>query len=447
MFTKPVGTYGYRFTPDLLPGNLLVNLDASVSGKMFTTAAGSTESADGGAIAGWESVSPATLGRMNTSDSGTSGFTARLEGGMLVAECLGGSLALSVALTKTWTAQTVYCLHRVTTAASNSFFTMGAAQTFPWYGIRNAAGVQMRAQPYTTNQFAAYSPVMAAKWAIVAFVFDGATGKCFAYYDDADKTLTPGGEAGPASVDGTLISLGRGPSSNPCDMRFAALRVYDSAHSVGNFRALSAYWRSQFSTLFTPSEPWVLFTGSSHMMDGSVGVNGQGLAQKCLAGSSEYATSYNMAFSGSTTVQNTARIANEAAYIGRWRTGPMVLAHHCGGNDISAGGMSAAQVYSNLKAHIQAWKVIYPSAKYVVGTYMPQTGVDNSVRNAANALIVADADGAFDGVADMASDPDMGGDGDNADLTYYRPDGTHKTDAGTTREASYWIPVIDAQFV
>lgn len=439
---------GAKTFPQTLPGSILVNLDAATPDRMFTTAGGSTPSTDGTSVAGWQSLSGASLGRLNTTDSGSGAFTARAEGGILVAEALGGAVALGVPYVKTWTAHTVYLLARLTTiVGGNSFLTMGAAQAVPWYGARNALAAQMRAQPWVTAQTTGTSAIMTTKWFMLAFTYDGSGNLVRAYQDGANRTATLAGVAGPSSVDGVLISLGRGAASNFCNMRIAGLLVYEgAAHTAAQVRSLMDYWTDRYPTLIDLSDPFVLFTGSSFMMDASVGTDGTGLAAVTLATSTKFTSSSNCAFSGSTTPQNQARLDDDGGWLIRRRTGEVVVAHHCGGNDISAGGMTAQQVYDNLCSFHDAVQNIREDTPVCISTYLPQTGVNNTTRNAANVIITADAQGLFPSrIAPFASDPEMGGDGQNVP-PLYQADGTHLTVEGSAQIAGYEQPVVDAQF-
>lgn len=112
----------------------------------------------------------------------------------------------------------------------------------------------------------------------------------------------------------------------------------------------------------------------------------------------------------------------------------------CGGTSDILDGDSAATVASDMAAYASARRSA--GVDRVIATTITGntafTGPQESVRVAANALILADA--TYDAVVDLASVPELD---DPADVTYYS-DGLHWTTAGATAAAGAVGPVLSS---
>lgn len=132
----------------------------------------------------------------------------------------------------------------------------------------------------------------------------------------------------------------------------------------------------------------------------------------------------------------------------------------CGGTTGVTNGDNAATLYADHKNYAQAAKAA-GFDKVVVQTILPATGFtagQNTERRAANELLMANGDGVFDAVVDVASDsassnpggPPSGvvyfGSGNldtPGDTTYYS-DGLHLKAAGTDDYAASVAPALTA---
>jgi lysophospholipase L1-like esterase len=155
----------------------------------------------------------------------------------------------------------------------------------------------------------------------------------------------------------------------------------------------------------------------------------------------------NNGVNGQTTTQMTA-----AAPTG---TDPLVNTYRGPGNvvvgieitnDIANAGASAAVAYSDIVAYCAArravgWKVIITAclSRTVVG--LPTF---NTIRDTVNANILANWTTFADGYANWASDPIMGIDGAENNLTYFMNDGIHPNPAGCALLAPYVVAQIQS---
>jgi hypothetical protein len=233
---------------------------------------------------------------------------------------------------------------------------------------------------------------------------------------------------------------------NATDSQYAALYAYAAEHTPADVRQMTAYLRQRFSALFSPSAPVVIWTGASNFMDVATTGGGNQLVKtsvpwKCLANTSAYTRHHWGPRPGQTTVHQRARVTDEIARYAGWCTGDVVVCHYAGGNDSGIG--TAAQIYAQLEGLVDDLHALGPNVKVVLGTYLPRTSFNDTVRGDVNDLIVANTAGA-DAVADWAADTTIGDDGDNANTTYYNSDGIHLLDAGTTVGYPYWLDEIEA---
>ena len=114
-----------------------------------------------------------------------------------------------------------------------------------------------------------------------------------------------------------------------------------------------------------------------------------------------------------------------------------------GTNDLDFGGRTPAQVYEDVKTRCQsAIASGVPAANIIVVTMLPRDN-DEANRVAYNNLIRGDASGIGYRVADVASNPQIGQNGQNANATYY-VDRIHPTSAGYAIISSYVQPHLNA---
>jgi hypothetical protein len=140
-------------------------------------------------------------------------------------------------------------------------------------------------------------------------------------------------------------------------------------------------------------------------------------------------------------------------------TTPLPIWHGVGGTSDVLNGDTAATMYANIKAYVLAAKAA-GFAKAVITTITPSTGFtagQNTQRQAANDLLIGNADAAFDRVVDLACDSTLSNPGappsgttyygtghlaNPADTTYYNADGLHWKAAGCADAASSCVPAL-----
>lgn len=98
-----------------------------------------------------------------------------------------------------------------------------------------------------------------------------------------------------------------------------------------------------------------------------------------------------------------------------------------GTNDI-ANSHSAASIYANIRDIALGLKA-NGASRVVIVTILPFSSGTEAIRQSACDLLVANADGAFDAIADVRGIT-MGTAGNNTDTTYYNADQVHPNDAG-----------------
>lgn len=113
----------------------------------------------------------------------------------------------------------------------------------------------------------------------------------------------------------------------------------------------------------------------------------------------------------------------------------------CGGTTDIQGGRTAAQIYADmvtLADNARGW-----GYRYIIATTITPSnlfsGPQETVRLAANVLILADAEDAFDAVSDFAAAPLD----DHTDTTYYS-DGLHFTADGAQAAADMMLATYEA---
>lgn len=97
-------------------------------------------------------------------------------------------------------------------------------------------------------------------------------------------------------------------------------------------------------------------------------------------------------------------------------------------------GASPAQAVSNLRAYCQARRTV--GFRVLTLTVLPRRAADfEALRTEANRLLRSQWREFADGLIDVAGDV-VGQSGQNEDVTYYLPDGTHLNNAGEQRVAA-----------
>jgi hypothetical protein len=152
-------------------------------------------------------------------------------------------------------------------------------------------------------------------------------------------------------------------------------------------------------------------------------------------------SSTNPAYSGSKIADMVSRGAATDSFFAGHSEANKVLSILIGHNDIDAGRHSAATVVADLKAYCLARKAATSGLKIIILPILPSTASGtgfnfNTVRNAANALIVADPSFYDFYVGGIAADTTIGCDSCAWDGTYYS-DGTHATAAAHAILAQY----------
>ncbi len=144
----------------------------------------------------------------------------------------------------------------------------------------------------------------------------------------------------------------------------------------------------------------------------------------------------NTGVSGYTTAQMLQTGSKvDALYVAGKRNIVTILG---GENDCLLGGTTAATSWANLAAyaaarHTKGWKVIVMTIQSIQSF--------DACRNAINAQIYANWSGVFDGLADLAADPNMGPDGSWSNATYF-VNGTHPSSFG---EQNVMAPLVQTQ--
>lgn len=108
-------------------------------------------------------------------------------------------------------------------------------------------------------------------------------------------------------------------------------------------------------------------------------------------------------------------------------------------NDMVATSSNATTCYNNLVAHCQALRASQSDAIIIVATCLPRTTITEVNRITLNGLVNGNADGAWNYISDVASDPNMGQAGQNTDLTYYDADTIHPNTTGYNLLADTYI--------
>lgn len=113
----------------------------------------------------------------------------------------------------------------------------------------------------------------------------------------------------------------------------------------------------------------------------------------------------------------------------------------CGGTSDITDGDTAATIYADMESYADGARTA--GFDYVIGTTITPstsfTGPQETVRVAANVLIMADAGAAFEAQVDFAADTRLD---DPTDATYYT-DGLHWTTAGAGVAAELMAPALD----
>lgn len=138
----------------------------------------------------------------------------------------------------------------------------------------------------------------------------------------------------------------------------------------------------------------------------------------------------NVAIGGTTTAQMLARVTNVTSLF----NGALLknVALIWGGiNDTG----TAAQTWSNLAS----WSAACKAAGFK--TIVTTLAGGNTWTNSVNAQIAANWVGVFDGLADIASNSNLGGANANQNTTYFLPDGIHLTDLS---QQTIVTPIIQA---
>jgi hypothetical protein len=288
-------------------------------------------------------------------------------------------------------------------------------------------------------------------WHVYAMTYSGSPARCRMFVDGGDVSPADGQTAPGYQTTGVASSFTHNAyalgAPNATDSTYAALYAYAAEHTPADVRRMTGYLRQRFAALFgSASAPVVIWTGASNFMD--VATTGGGnqavktsVPWKCLANTSAYARHHWGPRPGQRTDHQRARVTDEIARYAAWYTGDVIVCHYAGGNDHAIG--TAAQIYAQLTGLVDDLHALGPNVKVVLGTYLPRTSFNDTVRGDVNDLIVANAAGA-DAVADWAADATIGEDGDNSNTTYYNSDGIHLLDAGTTVGYPYWLDEIEA---
>jgi hypothetical protein len=101
-------------------------------------------------------------------------------------------------------------------------------------------------------------------------------------------------------------------------------------------------------------------------------------------------------------------------------------------------GASASAAYQHVRTYGLARRAA--GMKHVVGTCLPRSGMEDR-RAPANDSVRTFFRSFADGLADVASDPNMGQDGQNTNTTYYG-DGLHPNALGQTTLVPYFVNAI-----
>lgn len=153
--------------------------------------------------------------------------------------------------------------------------------------------------------------------------------------------------------------------------------------------------------------------------------------------------SSNVAVSGFAWIQLRNLISNRVEpYLQR---APVIIVIGLGGTTDYALNRTGAQVYGYEVDWANNIRSATSNTVYVIQTTTTPstsfTGPQDTERIAGNALVIADASGAFDYSVDLAGDARLS---NPSNTTYYNPDGTHLTAAGAQVVADLITPSFEA---
>src|SRR5579862_172980 len=114
--------------------------------------------------------------------------------------------------------------------------------------------------------------------------------------------------------------------------------------------------------------------------------------------------------------------------------GVNVLTVQCGTNDL-LNSVNAATIASRIATYVAAQRSAATTAsvtlKVITATILPCTGCNDTVRKAANALLLANPSLIYgDIISNQGADPDIGITGANTNALYFNPDGIHPNALG-----------------
>lgn len=437
------GTAG-GFSPADLPG-LEFLLDPLAPGTHFFTDAGSTPAtADGDNVHRWAAVAGDVpyLQRVARNP-----LKLRVENGVPVAESLNDTSAIVHEESRTIAAMSLHIAtrSRVAGTTGNAFFAFTTGQGSPSLAVVWATGGLFTGNPgFNSGGFtSAHLPTADGVWHTWSFVYDGGAALFRVYLDGVEYgAMSSTGAAGisgvpaPASVSITAWSLGYA-TVNQANRRYAGVALYDAAQTPEQVAQVHQWMRGRYAALYGAwqSDATVYYVGASNLREVSSG-QGTGIPWLVSDANPALARHYTETWPGEPTLTLLPRLG---PLLGGWsagRTGPQVVVWYAGGTDyVNGGSPDAATLYARLGQAAAACRAAVPGVKVVGVPYFARSSFDNTVRNAANALILADSEDYFDAVAggkgsDVGDLPaTIWADGANANTTYFS-DGIHATAAG-----------------
>lgn len=271
----------------------------------------------------------------------------------------------------------------------------------------------------------------------LACVFNGTTS---AIYTSPGAPVTVG-NAGAAATNGTLL-LGADSSlssSNAMTGNMAVVLAYSGAHTQAQVSRVLAYLNGLRGTGVANT---LILDGNSFLAYTQYGLASD-IGTPLLSFGGAYK---NNGVQAETTPQmNTLALTATDPFIGSGGGPGNVVVGIEITNDVAEDLATAATAYANIQAYCAArraagWKVIVTTFLSRSNAFTPANF--NATRATVNANIQANWQTFADGLADWASDPIMGIDGAETNLTYFSGDLVHPNATGMALLATYVIAAI-----
>lgn len=315
----------------------------------------------------------------------------------------------------------IYLVAKLRTYTQFRRLISGFSDSYLYCSNVAAPNISMRTGGSVGPTYTTWQP---GTYAVVFSAWSGAASKIW-----KDRQLTAGGNPGTGVFDGIVMGSGPSPFALGSDIDIVELIVRSGVDTAVQQSRHNSYLQSRIGTSF-----------NNLVAEGDDITQGAGLADsnlyptKFVAAKSPALWGYaNQAVSLDTTITMLSR-ANFTDAMLDTRNASNWLTVLCGKNNLLVLSMSAADTFSQLAEYCQyrraaGWKV-------GICTLLPSTIPGyNALRNAVNALIVANWTTFADALIDLAANPDIGPDLAAGDLTYYS-DGSHLTATGQTRYAT-----------